>query len=106
MWRSEMDLFLYSLDAAWGAMWLMQFVVQVLLPLEHRAFKLSRVANVVLVYALKFIITLVCGYYAYEKCVADPDTSCDLPPIPPVDEQLKIPYKTILRINKEPSVRS
>ena len=92
-WRIEMDFLVYSLDAAWGTMWLLQFIVQVLLPPEHRPFKLSRVASLVLVYGIKLILTILCCFLAYKQCanmhsVAGAHTSTS---------ELKIPYKTISR---------
>ena len=66
-WREETEVFLYALDGTWGFMWLIQFLVHVLLPRQHRAFTLTRIANIVLIYTTKCIVSIICTYYAYQK---------------------------------------
>jgi len=67
MLHQKMELFFYSIDGSWGSLWVLQLVVQALLPKTHRAFTLSRISVVLVLYGLQIAVDSGCVYSAYDQ---------------------------------------
>jgi len=63
--HQKLELFFYSVDGAWGFLWVLQVVVQWLLPADHRAFTLGRTVTILLLYGTQSAIDVGCVYYLY-----------------------------------------
>ena len=63
--RRKIELLFYSVDGSWGFLWLMQVIVQWLLPEEHRAFSIGRTVAILALYGTQTLVDLLCVYYIF-----------------------------------------
>ena len=77
--RKRVEILFFSLDGAWALLWVLQCLVQALLPQENRAFSLEAVAAMMVLYALQAAFSAPLVYYLYVdwRSVGEPDAPAE-----------------------------
>ena len=63
--RKQLEILLYSVDGAWGFLWVLQVIVQQLLPEDHRAFQIGELVVILVLYAVQTALDAMSVYYLY-----------------------------------------
>lgn len=88
--HQKLELLFFSVDGAWGFLWVLQVVVQWMLPADHRAFTLGRTVVILLLYGTQAAIDIACVYYLYGEWCRSISRFAYYKRVPQADPSIKL----------------